>query len=189
MLDAASRNRAAELVLDRGSHRCCLLCSFCFVPLVSGLTMWMPQYFADQSAQDDADGTSDAGGADGSGTGDAGNAMYITAVIGALSALPANLVSMWTVARYGRIKTLVSSLLLSSLCVLMVPLIASRDSAMAMLTVFSGVNTAAWNAINVATTEVYKTEVRATAFGSVEHGETRSGEWREERERQERTRS
>lgn len=151
-----------------------------------GLTMWMPQYFADQSAQDDSDGTSDAGGDGDGGTADAGNAMYITAVIGALSALPANLVSMWTVARYGRIKTLVSSLLLSSLCVLLVPLIASRSGAMAMLTVFSGVNTAAWNAINVATTEVYKTEVRATAFGSVaqrrrggreEKGTTRFGEW------------
>lgn len=41
------------------------------------------------------------------------------------------------------------------------------SGAMAMLTACSGVNTAAWNAINVAATEVYKTEVKATAFGSV----------------------
>jgi len=132
---------------------------------VYGLSMWMPQYFADQDAAAAAEAEG-SGGSGGSGEDVTSDSMYLTAVVGAVSALPANLVSLHTVKASGRIRTLVVALLLSSLCVALVPVLHTRSASVVMLTIFSGVNTACWNALNITTTEVYRTEVRATAFGS-----------------------
>jgi len=126
-----------------------------------GLTLWIPQYFSDKAA---AASAGSGGGEGGTGTADDLD-VYLTALIGALSALPANIISVFTVREYGRIRTLVCSLLLSSICVGLVPVIASEGAAVAMLCIFTGVNTAAWNALNISTTELYETEIRATAFG------------------------
>jgi hypothetical protein len=35
-----------------------------------------------------------------------------------------------------------------------------------MLSFFSGINTASWNAINISTTELYPTIIRSTSFGT-----------------------
>lgn len=123
-----------------------------------GLTMFLPSYLAARAHADNDDNTSDSS--------DAGMSVYLNAVVGALSALPANIASVFTVRYYGRIRTLVASLALSGACVLVVPLLHSSTAAVVMLCVFSGVNTASWNALNISTTELYHTDRRATAFGS-----------------------
>jgi hypothetical protein len=120
-----------------------------------GLTLWMPSYFANRNRTAGDDAANSTGDMD----------MYLTAVVGSLSALPANVASIFTVRIYGRIRTLVISLLLSGICVLLVPVVSSPTAAVVMLCVFSGVNTASWNALNISTTELYHTEIRATAFG------------------------
>lgn len=141
-----------------------LACTWFFLAFgVYGLSMWMPQYFADQDAAAAAEAEGGGGGAEGEDV--TSDSMYLTAVVGAVSALPANLVSLHTVRSYGRIRTLVVALLLSSLCVALVPVFHTRSASVVMLIIFSGVNTACWNALNITTTEVYRTEVRATAFG------------------------
>lgn len=129
-----------------------------------GLTLWMPSYFANRGGDDDQGAP--GGDNDDNDNDDGDMDMYLTAVIGSLSALPANILSIFTVRWYGRIKTLVASLLLSGICVLLVPIVHSSTAAMVMLCIFSGVNTASWNALNISTTELYNTQVRATAFGS-----------------------
>jgi MFS family permease len=123
-----------------------------------GLTLWMPTYF--QRTSKDANSSGDADDDDVENMD-----MYLTAVVGSLSALPANIISIFSVRIYGRIKTLVASLVLSGLCVLLVPALSSQTAAVIMLCVFSGVNTASWNALNISTTELYSTDIRATAFG------------------------
>ncbi len=72
-----------------------------------GLTLWVPQYFSDRSSSGDSQSSGGADPNDETNNDKVdNNDMYLTSVISALSALPANVISIFTVRSYGRIKTL-----------------------------------------------------------------------------------
>jgi len=124
-----------------------VLCAIIFFGLsfgYYGLTMFLPQYFTDM------DGAVD---------------VYLSSFLGAVSNIPGNIISVWSVKAIGRGKTLAFSLWLSSVVMFGVLLVNDGYEVVILMCVFSGISIAAWNSTNIIVTELFPTRIRSTAFG------------------------
>ena len=114
-----------------------------------GITLWIPETFSHLNPEQDS----------------AVLNVYAAAFVSALTNLPGNVLSVYTVRSLGRTVTLASSIFASCLATLLVPFASSALSVTLVLSAFTLVSVGAWNALNISTTELYDTQVRSTAFG------------------------
>ena len=116
-----------------------------------GLTLWIPEYFAfvNQSSHGKREIN-----------------IYAAAFASAVGNLPGNIWSVFSVRSLGRAKTLAISIGLSAASVALVPFSSSSPTAVAVVvTLFGATSVGAWNALNIATAELYPTDIRASTFG------------------------
>lgn len=135
-----------NVTLWKRHRRISLLSSFVWFGLsfgYYGLTMWIPDYFAHLDSVN----------------------TYLSTFLSAVSNLPGNLISIWSVNAIGRGRTLAIAMLLSSISVLGVFAVKSGAGVVAVLCVFGGVSVPGWNSLNIVTTELYPTHIRSTAYG------------------------
>jgi len=113
-----------------------------------GITLWIPETFRHLNPASDAVLN-----------------VYMAAFLSALTNLPGNILSVYTVKSLGRTLTLSTSIAASCLATLLVPFASTSLAVTLVLSTFTLVSVGAWNALNISTTELFDTSVRSTAFG------------------------
>ena len=111
-----------------------------------GLTMWLPTYFEHGGIPEPDN-------------------MYPISMAVAAAALPGNLVSLWTVERFGRRITLVVCMAIGGLSVLGVALVHDTVGVTLLSCAFSALTVGGWNALDLLSAESFDTRLRASAFG------------------------
>ncbi|XP_047453534.1 synaptic vesicle glycoprotein 2B-like [Mugil cephalus] len=91
--------------------------------------------------------------------------IYLVSFLGSLAVLPGNIISALFMEKFGRVKIIGGSMLISAGCTLFLFLSFSESAIIVLQCLFCGVSAAAWNGIEVVTVELYPTSKRATAFG------------------------
>eukprot|EP01134_Creolimax_fragrantissima_P007885 CFRG7885T1 len=110
-----------------------------------GLSLWLPQYFTDLTEMN----------------------VYKSTMMVALAQLPGNVFTASYLDKFGRNKILFASLAFSGAFVFVLSFPASGNIAVAASIMFNGLSVVSWNALDVATVELYPTYVRSTAFGTL----------------------
>ncbi|KAM6426238.1 synaptic vesicle glycoprotein 2B isoform 1-T3 [Liasis olivaceus] len=91
--------------------------------------------------------------------------IYLVSFLGSLSVLPGNIISALLMDKFGRIRMIGGSMLISAVCCFFLFFGKSESAMIGWQCLFCGTSIAAWNALNVITVELYPTQKRATAFG------------------------
>ncbi|GIY50262.1 synaptic vesicle glycoprotein 2C [Caerostris darwini] len=79
--------------------------------------------------------------------------------------LPGNIVSSFVLDKFGRIRTMVTSLFLTSCSALFIWFLDTRTAVIAFEALFNFIAVSGWNAVDVVTTESYPPTLRATGYG------------------------
>ncbi|KNC77647.1 hypothetical protein SARC_09897 [Sphaeroforma arctica JP610] len=108
-----------------------------------GLSLWLPQYFKNL---DDMD-------------------IYRSTMIVAFAQLPGNIFSALFLDSMSRSRTLCISLVIMGVSVCTLPFLQDQSAAILASCFFNGFSVLSWNALDVATVELYPTHIRSTAFG------------------------
>ncbi|CAL1280473.1 unnamed protein product [Larinioides sclopetarius] len=79
--------------------------------------------------------------------------------------IPGNIVSSFILDRFGRVKTMVTSLFLTSASAFFIWFLDTRATVIAFEALFNFISISGWNAVDVITTESYPTSLRSTGYG------------------------
>ncbi|KAG8190263.1 hypothetical protein JTE90_025780 [Oedothorax gibbosus] len=79
--------------------------------------------------------------------------------------IPGNIFSSLILDRIGRVKTMASSLFVTSASALVIWFLDTRNSVIAFEAIFNFISISGWNAVDVITTESYPASLRATGYG------------------------
>lgn len=116
-----------------------------------GVSLWLPEYYSRNDISTDEIG------------------IYAISFFNALSNLPGNFISLWSVdSKYvGSIWTLIVSITLSAISVFGILMVDDFTGTLIASCVFNGVSVAAWNALNIVTTDAFPTKHRGLAYGTL----------------------
>eukprot|EP01136_Pigoraptor_vietnamica_P032271 Opistho-1_new@93939 len=107
-----------------------------------GLTLWMPTYFKVSAVS-----------------------VYMSAFLSAVAQLPGNILSILFMDAFGRARTLALTMTVAGIAVFVLLRVKEAWQVTLMACIFSAVTVGGWNALGIASTELYATEKRATAYG------------------------
>ncbi|GFQ89864.1 synaptic vesicle glycoprotein 2C [Trichonephila clavata] len=79
--------------------------------------------------------------------------------------IPGNIVSSFILDRFGRVRTMVTSLFLASASAFFIWFLDTRTTVIAFEALFNFISISGWNAVDVITTESYPATLRSTGYG------------------------
>ncbi|XP_054724948.1 synaptic vesicle glycoprotein 2B-like [Uloborus diversus] len=91
--------------------------------------------------------------------------VFMENLIAQLAIIPGNIVSSFILDRFGRVKTMATSLFLTSLSAFFIWFLDTRTTVIAFEALFNFISISGWNAVDVITTESYPVTLRATGYG------------------------
>jgi VNT family MFS transporter (synaptic vesicle glycoprotein 2) len=107
-----------------------------------GITLFIPSYFRSGSATD----------------------LYLSTMLYSVANLPGNLVSIYSIDKLGRVKTLLASALISGLLLFMIYIVPNINY-IAVLCLFNAFSVPCWNSLNIISSELFTTAHRSLSFG------------------------
>ncbi|KAK3580500.1 hypothetical protein CHS0354_001097 [Potamilus streckersoni] len=93
------------------------------------------------------------------------NWVFFEGFMTALSNLPGNVLTIFVMDKFGRKPLLVTSMVISGICVFFIPIVHNKVQNLLLSCAFGAVSTVGWNALDVLQTELFPTAIRSTAFG------------------------
>ncbi|XP_022252334.1 synaptic vesicle glycoprotein 2C-like [Limulus polyphemus] len=91
--------------------------------------------------------------------------IFLENLFAQLASVPGIVISSCLLDRLGRVKTLGTSLFLTSLSAFFIWFLESKASVIVFESVFCFISISGWNAIDIITTEIYPTHIRTTGYG------------------------
>ncbi|KFM64922.1 Synaptic vesicle glycoprotein 2B, partial [Stegodyphus mimosarum] len=86
-------------------------------------------------------------------------------LIAQFAIIPGNVVSSFILDKFGRVKTMVTSLFLTSASAFLIWFLDTRTTIIAFEAIFNFISISGWNAVDVITTESYPASLRSTGYG------------------------
>ncbi|XP_013776762.1 synaptic vesicle glycoprotein 2C-like isoform X1 [Limulus polyphemus] len=91
--------------------------------------------------------------------------VFLENLFAQMAIIPGNILSSYVIDRLGRVKTMASSLFLTSLSAFFIWFLDTKASVIGFEAVFNFISISGWNALDVITTESYCATLRTTGYG------------------------